>query len=426
MAFAAKAQDWECLPIAPPNDFVYGLNVYKGTLIISGGFNTKGPLKANGIMAWSDTSFSTLQGGLRRIQHNFSAQVGQTLSYKDSLYVTGVFDSAGHVAAKDIAMWSGSQWKAMGKGAHGNINCVAAYRNEIYAAGNFDSIDGIAANNIARWDGSQWHALGLGIAARSVNCLYVYKDELYASGAIDSVGGIPSLGIGRWNGTQWRKVSDHITEGNCMVEWKGTLLIGPQEIMINFDFYAQIMQWDGSDCVLFSQQQLPGINDLEVYNGNLYCGWGIVRSDSNFSCVSKYDTLKRLWLPIGKGLNYSAGELCVFNNQLYAGGAFNRRDSAKCDFVARLNNNIPNTAIASIHKEKTLVTLNADRDEIIVNTTIKQGTIAIYNIEGQLIMQQPIKENISAIAFNEKGLFIWRILAVESGSAMATGKILNY
>ena len=416
-------QTWECLTNINLNDFVYGINVYKGKLIITGGFYKNNNFSTNGILEWNGSGINDFKNGLRRNKNNYHAQVGQSYSFKDTLYVIGDFDTAGSIPAKRIARWDGMNWSDMGKGPNGSLNCLVEYNNELYAAGSFDSIDGISAHNIARWDGKNWHSLGSGIIGNSVNCLYVYKNELYASGAIDSVNGKVSLGIARWNGFKWNSVSSLIKAGNCMIEWDGNLLIGSQFNFNNTGLNQQIMQWNGSSCALFSEQEMPSITDFKIYNKQLYCsGTGPTRT-SNFSYVNIYNPITKHWDLIGEKLNRSVNVLYVLNDSLFAGGAFNKDDSAFCNFIAQLN--AKNTSNHDIKNYSTSVKFNSDKKEIIVSVFDTNLTISITDIQGKLVYKKTLLQPTSIIEdFNYNGLFIWQITA--GSKTISAGKLMLY
>ena len=59
-------QTWECLTNINLNDFVYGINVYKGKLIITGGFYKNNNFSTNGILEWNGSGINDFKNGLRR------------------------------------------------------------------------------------------------------------------------------------------------------------------------------------------------------------------------------------------------------------------------------------------------------------------------------------------------------------------------
>src|SRR5262249_11352457 len=97
------------------------------------------------------------------------------------LYAGGSFTSAGAEVAGHVAKWNGISWSAVGGGINGDVNCLAVFDDgsgsgpALYAGGLFNSAGEIAASNIAKWDGRQWSALGSGVSS-VVNALAVFDD----------------------------------------------------------------------------------------------------------------------------------------------------------------------------------------------------------------------------------------------------------
>jgi hypothetical protein len=195
-----------------------------------------------------------------------------------------------------------------------------------------------------------------------------------------------------------------------MIEWDGNLLIGSQFNFNNTSLNQQIMQWNGSSCVLFSEQEMPSITDFKIYNKQLYCsGTGPTRT-SNFSYVNIYNPITKHWDLIGEKLNRSVNVLYVLNDSLFAGGAFNKEDSSICNFIAQLN--AKNTSNHDIKNYSTSVKFNSDKKEIIVSVFDTNLTISITDIQGKLVYKKTLLQPTSIIEdFNYNGLFIWQITA---------------
>jgi len=80
----------------------------------------------------------------------------------------------------------------------GDVDAMAVYNGALYVGGSFDTAGSVAANNIARWDGTNWSALGSGITGE-VRSLAGYNGDLYAGGPLSAAGGVPTSNIARWN-----------------------------------------------------------------------------------------------------------------------------------------------------------------------------------------------------------------------------------
>jgi trimeric autotransporter adhesin len=204
------------------NGIVRALAVKDGELFVGGNFTTAGTTGVSAIARWDGTNWSDLGGGVHPANANFPA-VRALQFIGDRLYVGGNFDSAGGVAAPNIAEFNNGQWKALTMGAHNGVTgtfppvevrALAANTNaELIVGGTFNTAGGVAANMVAKWTGSEWSALGGGLtrpSVGSVEALYCQGNEIYAGGSFISADGIPlptnQRGFARWDGTKWTPV----------------------------------------------------------------------------------------------------------------------------------------------------------------------------------------------------------------------------
>ena len=191
--------NWDSLPtglIRNTSSFtIYAMEVYNNKLYVGGSFDSIGNVPAKNIAVWNGTNWAAVGGGINNDVSSFCI-------YNGILMVGGGFDSAGSIKASHIAGWNGSSWSALGTGINdsGGVACLAVYGSVLSVGGGFDSAGGVPANNIAFWDGTNWSALGSGITGNStnVNALFNYKGVLIAGGIFDSAGGIPVNNIAQW------------------------------------------------------------------------------------------------------------------------------------------------------------------------------------------------------------------------------------
>jgi hypothetical protein len=131
------------------------------------------------------------------------------------IYVGGAFDSAGGIAASNIARWDGSGWHAVGSGLNAPVHALAFRNDTLYAGGEFTSAGDILAPHIARWDGTSWSTLGDGVT-NDVDAIAIADGAIYAGGSFSGAGGTDALCIARWDiphGT-WSPLGSGITGGN--------------------------------------------------------------------------------------------------------------------------------------------------------------------------------------------------------------------
>jgi len=178
--------------------------VYAGGEFTEAGGCTGAVNGCNFIAYWNGASWSALGTGMD--SYVFALADGGTV-----VYAGGGFDSAGGVPnTYGIASWDNPFWYALGTGMTGvagySVNAIAVSGSDIYAGGTFDSAGGVAAINIAKWNnGSGWSALDPGIGdTGAVNAIAVSGSNVYAGGDFqDNDNGAPNH-IAKWNnGSGW-------------------------------------------------------------------------------------------------------------------------------------------------------------------------------------------------------------------------------
>ena len=112
------------------------------------------------------------------------------------IYVGGDFGNG-------IKQWNQltQQWSDLGGGVQGQVYDIAVFEGEVYITGRFTTVvngDGseVDARNVAVWNGSSWRALGGGVSANPVSRAIAVDDEgtVYVGGSFNS----PGRNIARW------------------------------------------------------------------------------------------------------------------------------------------------------------------------------------------------------------------------------------
>jgi hypothetical protein len=122
------------------------------------------------------------------------------------LVVGGTFDAAGTTLCRNVAVWNGTSWSALGEGlvglTEGRVNALAVYNGELYAAGDFTLSGGTVVNRVARWSvaNQQWMPLSSGLN-NVADALYVYGGRLIIGGRFTTAAGNAVNGLTAWNGS---------------------------------------------------------------------------------------------------------------------------------------------------------------------------------------------------------------------------------
>ena len=184
--------------------------------------NYAGNVNADKIVAYNTTdgTFSALGTG---IGTDLSYTVYDIVEGPDgAIYVCGVFENAGGVAAADyIAKWDGSSWSALGTPLTGGIGNAITYisrmafdrSGNLYVVGNFTTLaDQIGASYIAVWDGSSWDNVGyptVGATFSYAWCVAVdSQDNVYIGGNFANCAGDSIADyLAKWDGSSWSAVT---------------------------------------------------------------------------------------------------------------------------------------------------------------------------------------------------------------------------
>lgn len=204
------------------------------------------------------------------------------------IYVGGSFDTAGGFQAGNMAHYfsgfAGFDWMSLnGSATDGRVNKIMVHNNEIIVAGIFFNIDTIMTNSaVVKWNGSSWESLGqfyIGALVNYVNDLIIYRDTLYAGGFFKSDFSTPEFfsGVAKWDGQQWVRAykdtsSASILQGevNSLQVHDGRLIVAGAFNLADTAFSQNIFAINGNTPEFFKKDIPIAVNDLEVYEGELY------------------------------------------------------------------------------------------------------------------------------------------------------------
>ncbi len=140
----------------------------------------------------------------------------------ETLFVGGLFDSAGGIAAARIASWNGQAWSPLAGGVNGDVLALSVWDSDgegptlpvLAAGGRFTRASGVQVNRIARWNGQTWSGFGLGLGGTipsSVSALATRvvtgERRMIAAGRFSTSSGPPLNNVAEWNGSAWLPLS---------------------------------------------------------------------------------------------------------------------------------------------------------------------------------------------------------------------------
>ncbi|MBL0927143.1 MAG: hypothetical protein IBJ11_05755 [Phycisphaerales bacterium] len=227
---------------------------YRGTVVLAGDFRVLLPAgEASGVAVYQDYAWRPLAAGPAGAglftADGRSGVARDALVIGDELFVAGRFDSAGGVAARNIAAWNGASWRPLGDGLDGSVAFLASLDGAPVAAVEMP-IDPVRSEySIRRWNGSAWSELGRRQPS-NVTSIAGWSGGLYLGLAGRDAGEKPpASGLRRWDGRSW--VEMHEAAGWQVVSlaaapdalWCGGFgLVGPQQ-------GAFVARWDGGSFI---------------------------------------------------------------------------------------------------------------------------------------------------------------------------------
>jgi hypothetical protein len=254
------------------------LAVYSGSLYVGGVFNVIGGIAANNLARYELTnrSWSAIGGNIKNGYSDGS--IATLATGNQHLYIGGEFETIGDQVFYHLAAFDGVTLAAFGKGvlqySYSGIDGVYAMAVHdksglAFIGGEFSHIGEQAAKNIALWDGTAWKTIGN--ADKPVWAMAIYRDDLYVGGEFTTIGGITANHIARWN----------------LIEQKWYALGGG----VNGDVYALSFAPDGT----------------------LYASGKFSNAGNAAGAVALWDTTKNTWSAIEVSFYYDTSN-CLFSN----------------------------------------------------------------------------------------------------------------
>ncbi len=159
------------------NRTIYYMGIMKDTLVITGGFDTAGGIPANLIVRYINGKFYPMGLGNTNGDVIYS---GTVMNWHE--YYCGGFSSMGNVYPTDaIAGWDGQNYFSIGDCTSSNPTYYAmtTWHDTLFVGGANGSINGYQYWGVAAYDGYQWIDVGF---LEFPYAFAVFNDEVYAAG----------------------------------------------------------------------------------------------------------------------------------------------------------------------------------------------------------------------------------------------------
>jgi hypothetical protein len=259
---------------------------------------------AGGVALWNGQNWAGLGSGIAGLSFpEPEARAGVVFDdgSGSSLFVGGLFSSAGGAPALNMAKWTGVNWQGVGDGLNGIVRSLVVADlgsgPRLIAGGDFTASGAQPILRVGSWDGVSWSQAANGFD-NNVRGLVVTDTgsgpRLYASGSFTHSGALSVRGVARWTTNGWEDTgfgqpADYIGVGldQCVLA-RGSASIG-RLTPTGWQFIpASVNQ--PSECVAeFDDGSGPAL-----YMG----GWFSSGTGFAWRGVARY---RALWEPLGTG-----------------------------------------------------------------------------------------------------------------------------
>lgn len=330
--------------------------VFDGNAVYAAGdFIGTGTSTANHIVRWENSlgAWTTLGPGLDGPAYALAISNGK-------LYVGGSFQTAGGLPSRNVAVWdlARRRWENLGdirdNGVDGTVRAIAVDQARVYLGGEFTSVmDSADFNRFAAWDlnGRTWVRFGNG-ADSTVRAIGIAGQNIYVGGDFFRIDGLPASHIARWakRAAKWERLGAGVNAGVNAIAVEGVdVFIGGDFVTAGTISAPHIVRWDngtdyydyvGSDGVGGGSVEAR-VHALASRNGIVYVAGEFYKidNDSGYNNIARWNRTTKNWKRFGSGItgegtNPAVYALAVDDNDLFAGGDFDRAGGIGSYYIA--------------------------------------------------------------------------------------------
>ncbi len=206
---------------------------------------------ASEVFTWDGESFEQFKGGYNSVMENSEGLIFGLNSYRQPA----------DIEARNIALWDGSEYHALGDGVNGRVHTIEEHNGEIYIGGSFTRTfhnNPVWLKYVAKWNtaNEKWEPVAGGLPG-TVLKLRSLDARLFAC--------TEGHGVYELVGNEWVRY-DKYCRGTIRdsVLFAGELIVGGEFSSIVGLGPATLVRWDGTDweIVAQGQYQYSAIEDL--------------------------------------------------------------------------------------------------------------------------------------------------------------------
>jgi hypothetical protein len=328
------------------NGPVYALaRLSDGRVVLGGRFSVCGGVRVNSLATWDGTRYGALGAPGLTFSTGNEGFVYSIAVVGQAVYVGGLFDRAGSVAAAGVARLQSGTWSALGSGlaragTRPTVRALEPVGTALWVGGQFDQAGGASANSLAVWSGTTWSATAAGGVTRTdgsagtVNALHWNGSRMLVGGNFEQAGAVAADSIAVWQSGTWSALGATGASGSAFGGAIRTIEELAGRVYVGGDFQTapgptgstfRAAFWDGAQWQAMgarpSSNGLAGlapfaaamreVNGQLVVAGNfnaavncpdaacVVSSWGVIRYGSNWQAAY------RVGLGAGAGTYYS-------------------------------------------------------------------------------------------------------------------------
>ncbi len=320
-------------------------------LYLGGLFTGINTYTTHGVISFDGTNFDTLQGGIDKNYPGFAASLVTELAmYKNKLYVSGYFETAGSVYSPYLARWNGTSWDNINFQVNNDVKFCGIVNDELIMIGP-DTIQGVKMNYGARFNGSTWTSIPEQLQPEeSLQGMAYLKGRYYKYGQLNN--NTSSALLFYSDGTKW-------------IPWigaagdPGKAIFGIKTIDTLMWVYGRFDNIAGTNCKGLAA--FDGVNwygfgsgvydtswetvySVNKINGEIYITGNIDKIDglsnsnsakTKITGMAKFDGQK--WCLIGPNTDGTVHGLAYFKNKIYSYGYYDHFANDTMNGFSRYN-----------------------------------------------------------------------------------------
>ena len=177
---------------------IHALEWFNGSLYAGGDFGN-----GDNLAIWNGTSWT--------VQKVYTGEVYDLHVHDGELYLAGDITHTGGMLVQNVLVESNGGWLSVGGGLDGPVYTLESYNGQLYAGGEFLNTISGPAPYVAVWSGTQWGAVGTNGPTARVRALHAASNNtLYAGGDFRDSNGTSAFGLSQYTGGSWNGLANDI------------------------------------------------------------------------------------------------------------------------------------------------------------------------------------------------------------------------